>query len=158
MGDFLKELDLTEGRCTGIPTIQEELAKNGSPRAFIETDEDRSYFLMYIPVHEGCGNVVTLKEQKEDLHKDCTKVTQNLPKDYPKITQRLPKDCPKVAQSTLELIIQTPSITVKQLSEDLALSEKTIKNRLALLKKEGFIVRVGSKTSGYWKVIGKMEE
>ena len=26
LGDFLKELDLTEGRCTGIPTIQEELA------------------------------------------------------------------------------------------------------------------------------------
>ena len=84
LGDFLKELDLTEGRCTGIPTIQEELAKNGSPRAFIETDEDRSYFLMYIPVHEGCGNVVTLKEQKEDLHKD-----------YPKIAQRLPKGCTK---------------------------------------------------------------
>ena len=42
----------------------------------IETDEDRSYFLMFIPVHEGCGNVITLKEQKEDL-----------PKDYPKITQ-----------------------------------------------------------------------
>ena len=37
-------------------------------------------------------------------------------------------------------------------------SEKTIKNRLALLKKDGFIVRVGSKTSGYWEVIGKMEE
>ena len=146
LGDFLKELDLTEGRCTGIPTIQEELAKNGSPRAFIETDEDRSYFLMYIPVHEGCGNVVTLKEQKEDLHKD-----------YPKITQRLPKDCPKVAQSTLELIMQNPSITIKQLSEDLALSEKTIKNRLALLKKEGFIVRVGSKTSGYWEVAGELE-
>ena len=101
---------------------------------------------MYIPVHEGCGNVVTLKEQKEDLHKD-----------YPKITQRLPKDCPKVAQSTLELIMQNPSITIKQLSEDLALSEKTIKNRLALLKKEGFIVRVGSKTSGYWEVIDYMK-
>ena len=97
---------------------------------------------MYIPVHEGCGNVVTLKEQKEDLHKD-----------YPKITQRLPKDCPKVAQSTLELIMQNPSITIKQLSENLALSEKTIKNRLALLKKDGFIVRVGSKTSGYWEVM-----
>ena len=39
-GDFLKELDLTEGRCTGIPTMQEELAKNGSPWAFVETDED----------------------------------------------------------------------------------------------------------------------
>ena len=48
--DFLKELDLTEGRCTGIPTIQDGLAKNGSPRASIETDEERSYFLMFIPV------------------------------------------------------------------------------------------------------------
>ena len=35
LGDFLKELELTEGRSTGIPTIQEELKKNGSPRAII---------------------------------------------------------------------------------------------------------------------------
>ena len=72
MGDFLKELDLTEARCTGIPTIQYELLKNGSPQASIETDEDRSYFLMYIPVHEGCGNEVKLKEKAEDLHHSCT--------------------------------------------------------------------------------------
>ena len=50
----------------------------------IETDEDRSYFLMYIPVHEGCGNVVTLKENEEDLHKD-----------YPNITPFLPHCCSK---------------------------------------------------------------
>ena len=31
IGDFLKELDLTEGRCTGIPTIQAAMAENGSP-------------------------------------------------------------------------------------------------------------------------------
>ena len=140
LGDFLKELDLTEARCTGIPTIQDELLKNGSPKASIETDEDRSYFLMYIPVHEGCGNVVTLKENAEN---------------YPKITQRLPKDYPKITQSILEMIKQHPNITIKQLSEGMALSEKTIKNKLALLKKEGLIVRVGSKTLGYWKIIGE---
>ena len=38
-GEFLKELDLTEGRATGIPTIQQKLRENGSPRATIETDE-----------------------------------------------------------------------------------------------------------------------
>ena len=79
-------------------------------------------------------------------------------KGYTEFTQRLPKDCTKVAQSTLELIIQNPNITIKQLSEDLSLSERTVNNRLNLLKKEGFIVRVGSKTSGYWEVIGKIEE
>ena len=50
LGEFLKELDLTEGRCTGIPTIQEELEKNGSPRAFFETDEDRRAVCVTIPI------------------------------------------------------------------------------------------------------------
>lgn len=49
----VEEEELTEGRCTGIPTIQEELAKNGSPRATIETDENRTFFLIDIPCHEG---------------------------------------------------------------------------------------------------------
>ena len=53
LGDFLKELDLSEGRATGIPTIQEELKKNGSPRAVIETDEGRTYFLIDIYCHHG---------------------------------------------------------------------------------------------------------
>ena len=62
LGDFLKELELTEGRCTGIPTIQEELKKNGSPRATIETDEDRTFFLIDIPCHEGI--VTDLSKEK----------------------------------------------------------------------------------------------
>ena len=53
LGDYLKELELSEGRATGIPTIQDELRKNGSELAKIETDEDRTYFLIEIPCHEG---------------------------------------------------------------------------------------------------------
>ncbi len=53
LGEFLKELSLTEGRNTGIPTIQRELARNGSPAATFETDEDRLSFLVRIPCHEG---------------------------------------------------------------------------------------------------------
>ena len=49
LGDFLKELNLTEGRATGIPTIQKHLKLNGSERATIQTDEERSYFLITIP-------------------------------------------------------------------------------------------------------------
>lgn len=51
LGDFLKELELTEGRSTGIPTIQKELRENGSAPALLETDEDRTYFLIDIPCH-----------------------------------------------------------------------------------------------------------
>ena len=49
LGDFLKELNLTEGRATGIPTIQKALKDNGSEPATIETDENRTYFLITIP-------------------------------------------------------------------------------------------------------------
>ncbi len=50
IGDFLKELDLTEGRCTGIPTIRAAMAQNGSPLAQFSTDEERTHFLVELPV------------------------------------------------------------------------------------------------------------
>lgn len=53
LGDFLKELDLTEGRATGIPTIQKALRDNGSGPARIDTDQDRTYFLLTIPCRRG---------------------------------------------------------------------------------------------------------
>ncbi len=52
LGDFLKELKLTEGRATGIPTIQKSLMLNGSAKATISTDEDRTFFLIDIPSRE----------------------------------------------------------------------------------------------------------
>ncbi|WP_251621636.1 RNA-binding domain-containing protein [Odoribacter lunatus] len=56
LGDFLKELNLSEGRATGIPTIQKHLKQNGSAPAVIDTDTDRTYFLMTIPCHNGFTN------------------------------------------------------------------------------------------------------
>ncbi len=51
IGDFLKELHLTEGRGTGIPTIRLAMAKNGSPEAIFETDDNLSYFRAILPIH-----------------------------------------------------------------------------------------------------------
>ena len=51
LGEFLKELDLSEGHSSGIPTIQEELEKNGSPRAEFFTDEDRRVMRIRIQIH-----------------------------------------------------------------------------------------------------------
>jgi Predicted transcriptional regulator containing an HTH domain and an uncharacterized domain shared with the mammalian protein Schlafen len=51
LGDFLKELDLTEGKATGIPIIKRSLINNGSPDAEFETDEDRSYFQVVLKIH-----------------------------------------------------------------------------------------------------------
>ncbi len=52
IGEFLKELRLTEGKGTGIPTIIRALAENGSPRAKFDTNEpERTFFIVEIPVH-----------------------------------------------------------------------------------------------------------
>lgn len=67
LGDFLKELELTEGRATGIPTIQKALKDNGSVAAAIDTDDDRTYFLMTIPCRGGFeGSVAEGTELKTD--------------------------------------------------------------------------------------------
>ena len=46
IGDLLKELDLSEGRCTGIPTMRQAMAKNGSSPPRFETDQERTYFFV----------------------------------------------------------------------------------------------------------------
>lgn len=51
--NYFKELQLSEGRGAGITTIQDELRKNGSGAAVIETNDERSYFLIEIPCREG---------------------------------------------------------------------------------------------------------
>ena len=51
IGEFLKELNLAEGRSTGIPKILKAMSENGSPAPVFETDEDRSYFLIRFPAH-----------------------------------------------------------------------------------------------------------
>lgn len=52
IGDFLKELKLVEGRNTGIPTILRAMETNGSQPPVFETDADRTYFTVILPVHE----------------------------------------------------------------------------------------------------------
>lgn len=52
LGEFLKELDLTEGRATGIPKILRVMAANGSPRPILETDDARVSFVIRLPVHD----------------------------------------------------------------------------------------------------------
>ena len=51
IGEFLKELKLTEGRCTGIPKIIKAMKDNGSPVPVFKTDDERSYFIVVLNIH-----------------------------------------------------------------------------------------------------------
>lgn len=60
IGDFLKELELTEGRGTGFPTIYRAMSDNGSPDPVFDTDDQSTYFLTVLPAFNensnGAGN------------------------------------------------------------------------------------------------------
>ncbi len=53
IGDFLKEIHLTEGRGTGFPEIRRVLKFNGSPAAEFKTDKNRMYFLAILKAHRS---------------------------------------------------------------------------------------------------------
>ncbi len=51
VGEFLKELELTEGRGTGIPKMIKALKKNESPLPVFHTDKHRSFLMVEFPIH-----------------------------------------------------------------------------------------------------------
>jgi ATP-dependent DNA helicase RecG len=75
IGEFLKELDMVEGRGTGIPKIMRAIRKNKSPRPIFETDEDRTYFAVQFPVHPKAKK----KELSEQVKSGVQLTTQATP-------------------------------------------------------------------------------
>ena len=63
IGEFLKELDLTEGRSTGIPKILKVMAANGSPAPLFESDDDRRSFVIHLPSHPLAMGGITPTDQ-----------------------------------------------------------------------------------------------
>lgn len=70
IGDFLKELKLVEGRNTGIPTILRAMQQNGSEAPTFETDSERTYLTVVLPVQrsfltqDNIDNKANLKARK----------------------------------------------------------------------------------------------
>lgn len=62
IGDFFKELKLTEGRNTGIPNALVALEENGSEKPIFEMDEDRRYLSVILKV-----NKAFIKEDKKPI-------------------------------------------------------------------------------------------
>ncbi len=70
IGDFLKELHLTEGRNTGFGKILRALEENGSPKTEFETDEDHGYFISRLFVHEAFLKETESEESRKGAKKE----------------------------------------------------------------------------------------
>ena len=148
MGEFLKELDLTEGRATGIPTIQDELKSNGSPQATIETDDARTYFLIDIPCHRDFAEETLSMEQigVKDGVKDGVKENQNVTKD-------VTKELSERQRIILEMITDDSFVTISEMSLKTEVATRTIIRDLDELQAIGVIARVGGRKEGHWVIV-----
>jgi len=65
LGDFLKELKLTEGHATGLPAIKKAMLQNSSPEPLFDFDEERTWFQVTLPIHEKFKQKPSLQLPKE---------------------------------------------------------------------------------------------
>ena len=110
-----------------IPTIQDELRKNGSDLARIETDDARSYFLLEIPCREGFETKIS---EKSEL-----KTTQ------------------KTTQKIIELIKDNQTISIEEMADKCGLTRDGIKYQIRKLKQAGHLRRIGPDKGGHWEVL-----
>lgn len=132
IGDFLKELHLTEGRNTGFKKILDALEANGSPKPEFETDENHSYFISRLFIHEG----FLVDENKRSQ----------------KGAKKEPKKGADHKQEILTLLEKNPSMTQVQLMEALGLSRKQVQTLIKELQEKHLLVREGSNRKGRWIV------
>ena len=139
LGDFLKELDLTEGRSTGVPTIQTKLAENGSPRAIFETTDDRLTFLVTIPVREGCGE----SSETDILGSERGSERKTKSSERSMDTKDL----------IIDIIKQDPHITAAEIAMQLNMSSRGVEKQIRKLRELGKIKRTGGRFGGYWEIV-----
>lgn len=125
VGEFLKELHLTEGRNTGIHKMLRSLSENGSPQPLLETDEERLYFLTTIyarnPNNEGAPAE---------------------PRTSKKASER--------REQVLAYLSEHPSSTLSGASVELGVGMSTLNRDVAELKAEEKLRREGPNKGGMW--------
>ena len=121
IGDFLKELDLTEGRSTGFPIIYDKMERNGSPAPIFETDKIYTHFLTILPVQPEFLKAI----QEEEKQKE----------EFEKMTNH---------EKVLVLIKADSKITIPKMAEKMAVSKATVDRILSQLTKDGVIKRGGA--------------
>ena len=152
IGDFLKELHLTEGRNTGFRKILKALEENGSPLPEFITDEDHSYFITRLFIREGFNEVGTGTEIGTEIGSDIgsdPQIKRNAP-DTAIVISSYRERKKKTALRIVAEIIKDNGQTVSQISEITGISQRTIARYMKELQNSGVLKREGSDIEGKW--------
>ena len=151
IGEFLREIDLSEKKSTGITKILRSLESNGSPPPVFETDEERNYFIVTIHQHESFANTMPKNVQDNVLDNVQDIVPVNVPDKGENSIRESKVDIRR--NRIIELLLADGANTISDLAKALNVSIKTIHRDLYELKNQKRIERIGSDTSGHWKIL-----
>ena len=101
IGEFLKELDLAEGRSTGVPKILRAMRDNGSPPPRFETDDDRTWFRVRLPAHPSFPLGVAEAGTEQDAAQDNYLINKD---KSPNTPQAKPHATPQAAPPATEYV------------------------------------------------------
>lgn len=102
IGDFLKELRLTEGRGTGFPVIYRSMEANGSVKPIFETDAQSTYFLTILHKQEEPSNQVG--NQAASFWKIIQLMLEEEQKSTPRQVEKAKQNLEKLNETTLEML------------------------------------------------------
>jgi ATP-dependent DNA helicase RecG len=132
IGEFLKEIALSEKKSTGITKVLNALKVNGSPAPVFETDSERDALFVTVYLHEGFEPI------KEPINGH--------------INRHINGHLNSTDEAVLNAIIANPTITNNELTVLIGKGRTAITRSLKKLREQDYIIRVGSNKTGYWEV------
>ena len=112
------------------------MQENGSPRATIETDEERTYFLIDIPCNLDCLGVPIGKDDKKECKKECK------------------KELSEFQKLILDILSKDSGTTIPELAGKMGMSARKVSQELKSLREDfNVLKREGGRKNGYWVVV-----
>lgn len=138
---------MTEGRNTGFKKILNALEANGSPKPEFETDDDHSYFISRLFVHEGF-----LEEERKQKLVSVSERNSKNERSLKEVLKEVLKEADfKKVVSIAEAIDKKGSITPAEAKRICGKSETTTWRYLNLLTETGYVVSEGSTSNTIYK-------
>lgn len=131
---LFERVDMVEQVGSGISRIRESISAVGLPE----------------PVFKIAGLFTVLLKRQ-------SKSSERSSKEWPKIKETIKEKANfKVNKSQWEIIkmmTENPQITIYEMSENIGISTRAVEKNIEWLKAENLLIRIGSDTSGFWKVL-----
>ena len=118
---------------------------NGSPRATIETDEERTYFLIDIPCHPYFA--------KKEIEIDTNGVKEDAESGVKGGVKGGVKELSDIQEIIVKEMLFDPSVTTSEMAQKTGIKFRTLQRHISQLQAMGVVVRKDGRKDGYWEVV-----